>query len=163
MSEVRWDPSKVSPYNALQYAACYDERRVAVIGKKIQAMELSIINSGPAVEPEPKNQGDNFTTIAIINDRGRASIKSLSCEGREISLPVGAVMVGRNPDCCAIYLDDMKVSRMHAVLTVHPSRAVKLRDLDSGNGTFVNGRRMVEIYLTVGDQITIGDIEFIVN
>lgn len=52
----------------------------------------------------------------------------------------GSYLVGRSPSC-AIQIhkaDDEKVSRKHFVLTFSPT-GIKIRDLDSRNGTLVNG------------------------
>ena len=58
-----------------------------------------------------------------------------------------------------VVLDDPLVSRQHATLTLG-SPAV-LRDLDSFNGTFVNGRRVDGAYqLAAGDEIIFGNQAF---
>lgn len=73
---------------------------------------------------------------------------------------VGAVSIGRSPEN-VLHLDDLQVSRKHAVIE-REGRGVILRDLGSGNGTFVAGRRVLEYKLTPGDIIKIGqqDIRF---
>lgn len=73
---------------------------------------------------------------------------------------VGAVSVGRSPDN-VMHLDDLQVSRKHAIIE-RDGRGVILRDLGSGNGTFVAGRRVLEYKLAPGDIIKIGqqDIRF---
>ena len=50
---------------------------------------------------------------------------------------IGTMMVGRGPDN-TIVLNDETVSQCHAVLLIEPE-GVLLLDLDSTNGTFVNG------------------------
>jgi diguanylate cyclase (GGDEF)-like protein len=66
--------------------------------------------------------------------------------------------VGREPTA-GIYLDDGLVSRSHARLT--PDQVgVRLFDLCSTNGTFVNDRQVDSSYLDDGDQITIGKTIF---
>jgi diguanylate cyclase (GGDEF)-like protein len=62
--------------------------------------------------------------------------------------------VGRDPNA-AIYLDDGLVSRSHARFTPD-GVGVRLFDLCSTNGTFVNERQIDSTYLDDGDQITIG-------
>jgi diguanylate cyclase (GGDEF)-like protein len=66
--------------------------------------------------------------------------------------------VGREPTA-GIYLDDGLVSRSHARLTPDPV-GVRLFDLCSTNGTFVNDRQVDSTYLDNGDQITIGKTIF---
>lgn len=70
---------------------------------------------------------------------------------------VGAVSVGRSPDN-VMHLDDLQVSRKHAIIE-RDGRGVMLRDLGSGNGTFVGGRRVLEYKLAAGDIIKIGQQE----
>jgi diguanylate cyclase (GGDEF)-like protein len=66
--------------------------------------------------------------------------------------------VGREPTA-GIYLDDGLVSRSHARFTPDPV-GVRLFDLCSTNGTFVNDRQVDSSYLDDGDQITIGKTIF---
>ncbi|NIA12786.1 MAG: FHA domain-containing protein, partial [Nitrospiraceae bacterium] len=68
-----------------------------------------------------------------------------------------ALTIGRNLDS-SIYLEDPQVSRRHAIVESTPNGTF-VRDLGSGNGTFVGDRRVVECRLTDGDIITIGGVE----
>lgn len=68
-------------------------------------------------------------------------------------------LIGRSSE--ALPLNDSTVSRRHAELTPDEGKWY-LRDLDSANGTFVNGRRIRErIKLTPGDQIRCGSTLFV--
>jgi len=42
-------------------------------------------------------------------------------------------------------------------------KAVKIRDLDSRNGTFLNGKRIKEAAVTAGDYIGIGSLTFLLQ
>lgn len=55
----------------------------------------------------------------------------------------------------AIQLRDTEVSRKHAVLE-QSGEAFVLRDLNSSNGTFVNGKRVHEKQLETGDRVQMG-------
>ncbi len=70
--------------------------------------------------------------------------------------PIGnaALVIGRSKDC-DVPLADGNVSRRHAELGRSDGGFV-LRDLDSTNGTLVNGRRVRHATVGVGDEITIG-------
>ena len=57
--------------------------------------------------------------------------------GRTLSLPTGSHLVGRMSDCF-FTLDDDLTSRYHARLHVTASD-LTVEDLDSSNGTFLNG------------------------
>jgi hypothetical protein len=65
------------------------------------------------------------------------------------------LQIGRAPGC-DIVLDDRNVSRRHAEIR-RRGPVVVLVDLDSTNGTIVNGRRVREHPLADGDRITLGN------
>jgi hypothetical protein len=62
--------------------------------------------------------------------------------------------IGRSPDC-DIFLDDVTVSRNHAVLVERDGQYV-VEDQGSLNGTFVNRRRIDSAALGNGDELQIG-------
>jgi FHA domain/zinc-ribbon domain len=62
--------------------------------------------------------------------------------------------IGRSPDC-EIFLDDVTVSRNHAVLVERDGRFA-VEDQGSLNGTFVNRRRIDSVQLENGDEVQIG-------
>ncbi len=72
---------------------------------------------------------------------------------REVLL-VGTVTVGRSPDC-EISAADPRLSRTHATFNVVGADVV-VRDLDSSNGTLVNGERITEHRLVAADSVEIG-------
>lgn len=66
----------------------------------------------------------------------------------------GEVLIGRAPTC-AISLDDSSISRRHAAVQ-HVEDGFVLIDLQSTNGTQVNGRPIKQHLLVAGDRIRIG-------
>ena len=62
--------------------------------------------------------------------------------------------IGRTPDA-AVFLDDVTVSRNHALL-VQRQDGYYIDDLGSLNGTYVNRRRIESHRLEDGDEIQIG-------
>ncbi|HVM57359.1 MAG TPA: FHA domain-containing protein [Gaiellaceae bacterium] len=62
--------------------------------------------------------------------------------------------IGRSPDC-GVFLDDVTVSRRHAVLVRRNGRWY-IEDQGSLNGTFVNRRRVESAELEDGDELQIG-------
>ena len=62
--------------------------------------------------------------------------------------------IGRSPEC-EIFLDDVTVSRNHAVLIARAG-GYAVEDLGSLNGTFVNRRRIDTAVLQGGDELQIG-------
>lgn len=78
-------------------------------------------------------------------------------------LPAGSIKtVGRTARADFI-LEAPLVSRVHCRLTADPSDQLILEDLDSTNGTLVNGRRVARQVLKPGDVVTIGRVEFAVS
>jgi hypothetical protein len=66
----------------------------------------------------------------------------------------GRTRIGRSPDC-EVFLDDVTVSRNHAVL-VERDGEFFVEDQSSLNGTFVNRRRIDSVRIENGDEIQIG-------
>ena len=75
----------------------------------------------------------------------------------------GVMFIGRDPERVRIYLPHPHVSRCHACITFEAGTAT-LTDLNSGNGTFVDGQRIqAPTVLRPGAQIDIGPyaLEFV--
>jgi Protein of unknown function (DUF3662)/FHA domain len=73
---------------------------------------------------------------------------------RTIDLTARPTLIGRGSDC-EVVLADAHASRHHARLEVRGGVFV-LTDLGSTNGTRVNGHRVREVVLGVGDRIELG-------
>lgn len=69
--------------------------------------------------------------------------------------------LGRDASC-QIRINDFLVSRRHCSLASTPN-GILLTDLDSANGTYVNGRRVAKIWLEEGDLVTVGNTDLIVH
>ncbi len=84
-------------------------------------------------------------------------------KGEELSLEAYEITFGRSKKA-DIYLDDERLSRVHCKIA-RVGMGYRLVDLDSRNGTFVNGVRVLEHPLSSFDEIQIGDtkIKFLVH
>jgi FHA domain len=71
------------------------------------------------------------------------------------------LLLGRHAGCDVV-LPDPSVSRRHAWLTFRDGHWI-LRDLDSTNGTCVNGERVVRCELEPGDRLRLGSAELLVD
>jgi pSer/pThr/pTyr-binding forkhead associated (FHA) protein len=76
-----------------------------------------------------------------------------------VSLGADPILIGRDPGNDVV-LDDRRVSRKHAEIRLRLGRYT-LYDLQSTNGTYVNGRRVAEKVLDDGDRISIGGLEVV--
>jgi DNA-binding NtrC family response regulator len=73
-------------------------------------------------------------------------------------LAAGETRLGRAVGTGGVNLvDDGQASRVHAALAVRAGALPRLRDLQSSNGTFVNGERIGEAELRDGDILRIGN------
>jgi Nif-specific regulatory protein len=77
-----------------------------------------------------------------------------------IPLPDGEITVGRDP-ANAVAVVDASVSRKHCLLRRAEDGRFQIRDLDSRNGTVVNGLAVKEQWLRHGDEIATGDSVFL--
>jgi pSer/pThr/pTyr-binding forkhead associated (FHA) protein len=78
-------------------------------------------------------------------------------EGKVIDLIEERISMGRAVDN-TVRLEDGTVSHHHAIVLVEGPE-YKLRDLNSTNGTRVNGLRIVESKLHDGDAVRLGSVE----
>ena len=79
--------------------------------------------------------------------------------GKEIPIPAPRFLIGRSNDCHLRPKSD-SISRNHCTILTRDNQ-VWIRDLNSRNGTFVNGERITEEEeIKDGDQLQIGKLEF---
>src|SRR4051812_27448885 len=76
-------------------------------------------------------------------------------------LPGGVKTIGRATGADFI-VDAALVSRVHCRLTALPGGELELRDLESTNGTYVNGVRIGQpLILISGDRVKVGRVELV--
>jgi membrane fusion protein (multidrug efflux system) len=88
----------------------------------------------------------------LIGKGGERSLKM--AEGVEYS-------IGRSPGA-DIVVDDAQCSGRHALVFLRGDRCT-VRDLDSANGTFVNGEQVNQAEIRPGDRLMVGRTEFAVS
>jgi len=74
-------------------------------------------------------------------------------DGRIVPVRDG-IVIGRVPGCDCV-IDDSKASRKHARIVVE-SGVVEIEDLESSNGTLLNGKPVTRRLLRPGDEVQIG-------
>ncbi len=74
---------------------------------------------------------------------------------------VGETTSAGRHEASDLLLDDVSVSRHHAVFTRTASGRITLRDLNSLNGTYVNGVRVEETTLHSADEVQIGKFKLV--
>jgi two-component system, NtrC family, response regulator HydG len=83
-----------------------------------------------------------------------------SFKGTTFALAEDETSIGRDLSN-TVSLNDPSVSRRHCLIKNGSANGFQVVDLESYNGTFVNGLPVAEQSLTHGDQIALGDIRFI--
>lgn len=110
----------------------------------------------PAKETGTEPSGSEIAgafKYALVFERGLRA-------GMTYVLADGETKVGRSEDS-DLFLGDVSVSRKHALFTV-AGDALRVEDLGSLNGTYLNGNRVEESSLAPGDEVWIGKFHFIV-
>jgi DNA-binding CsgD family transcriptional regulator len=102
-----------------------------------------------AVRPVRIARGRSPGEVACLEVLGGKAV------GRVLPLTTGSTLIGRSTKA-DLQLDDDGVSRRHAKLVIGDEGVVNLIDLDSTNGTFLNGARIDVAIVREGDRIQIG-------
>ena len=85
-------------------------------------------------------------------------VKNGKQKGKVVSLlNVQRLLIGREA-CCGLQITDQGVSREHAEI-FSVGEMIFIRDLDSRNGSFVNGGKVKEELLREGDSLRVGNTE----
>lgn len=80
--------------------------------------------------------------------------------GKTIKLKPGSTYIGRSGSACELKLNDQKVSRLHARVTLVDDGAVVLSDENSSNGVILHGKRLETAeFLFDGDVFHLGDTD----
>ena len=113
-----------------------------MIDEKTESIDLDEI----VREKIPKQQGQQkFYLIMIDGDNA----------GKIYSLDKKTITIGRS-DEFDIQLADSSCSRKQAMIKFNDNSKPVLKDLDSTNGTFVNGAKITEKIIEDGDKILLG-------
>ncbi len=120
-----------------------------MIGKPFDEGVATSVTTTAAAAPRPPR---TFVLTAVNGpDAGKTFEIDVSRGG-------GRVLLGQSP-ACTVRLEDVTVSRRHAAFDVIDG-ALRLTDLGSTNGTFVNGVRAHEVALAGGETIQVGSDVF---
>ena len=83
--------------------------------------------------------------------------------GTKIPLKPGQPFrIGRTPKADHTFPDDKLMSGLHFVIEC-TEKGCRIRDLNSSNGTFLNGKKVAEATLQNGDEIVAGRTKFLVR
>jgi predicted component of type VI protein secretion system len=82
-------------------------------------------------------------------------------ERRSFSISREMTVIGRRQDC-DLMIPLGEISRKHCRI-IRDGESLRLEDLGSSNGTFLNGRRIQESTLDAGDTIQVGPVAFVIQ
>jgi len=111
--------------------------------------------------------GFGYAFCGEMVDAGRRAVAPgtlwrLLVAGLPVALLAGENVIGRDPDA-TVHIDHSLISRRHARVTVDGDHAV-LEDLQSRNGTFLNGHRVQSpTPLHDGDVLSLGNLALMVE
>jgi transcriptional regulator with GAF, ATPase, and Fis domain len=100
----------------------------------------------------PEGEGAKVERLRVVVIEGPDTGKELELDGRAPS----RILVGTSP-ACALQLTDPTVSRRHAAFEPTPRGSFRLDDLDSTNGTVVDGVRIGEAFVRGGELVRFGN------
>ena len=89
---------------------------------------------------------------------GESQPRLICSDGRSFAVGDLPLIIGRSPDV-EVVVNDSNVSRQHAEVW-RTSEGVAIRDLQSTNGTYVNGHRVTAVSLSPRDDVTVGLLHF---
>ena len=105
---------------------------------------------------------DKSAIEAVLNgapDKAMVVVHRGANKGSRYLISEERTSIGRSPES-EIFLDDVTVSRSHAVIERNGS-SFALNDLGSLNGTYINNQSLKTSSLTSGDEIQIGKFHLI--
>jgi serine/threonine-protein kinase len=113
-------------------------------------------STAPFSEPAPGVPAPTAEPLQIFVNAGAG-------RGPEIVVD-HEVMLGRLSTLDGALADDVRISRRHGRITRSPDGGLLIEDLDSANGTFVNGTRIAGPQrLGTGDEVRIGSTVLLVS
>jgi len=107
---------------------------------------------------EPDDEGHDefpFPNDELESGQALLLVKRGPNAGSTFLLDAPTTTTGRDPES-AVFLDDITVSRQHAIVERRADGAWFVRDVGSLNGTYVNGEQVEETKLARGDELQIG-------
>ena len=154
-------------YTLLAFPSVEIERDEDLPAGDLRVSCALVDTSGDEITPDAKTLGAVEAGHTMVLDREKllrekprapkATLTVRDDDRKQVSLGADPLAIGRDPQN-DIVLDDRRVSRKHAEIRLRLGRYT-LYDLQSTNGTYVNGRRVAEIVLSDGDRVAIGGVE----
>ena len=148
-----WEPGQTLRLGGIQF----ELRRSEAPAPAVRQRDVERARVGGELDTARRVRRDAAANSLRIAWRAKAPL-----EGRKehaITVPIGkSLAVGRDAKS-DIVLDDPSVSRRHAKIATRPDGA-RVRDLNSENGSTIDGKRISEDHWGIGQALEIGDFVF---
>lgn len=99
-----------------------------------------------------------FKTTSMISEDPKITFQGSGILHTDVSSLIQKkriIVIGRSEDCDVV-LNQASISRKHAQIQALPDGRFKIKDLQSVNGTFVNGKRISTEIISENDRVMIG-------
>ena len=147
--------------------------QLSLQGEQVMVIDLNSTNGTqlngqriPPNTPSAAHPGDvlrigdltgNWVSL-VFEGTGEEAIRTLSLGKFDLSRTTN-ILIGRDPNCY-LPLNHPTVSFHHAQIFKQDG-SLAIRDLNSTNGTFINGKRIAIVPLSSGDEIQIGPFKLV--
>lgn len=129
-----------------------------VVGLLLLILLVRLIGAALAARRQRKAEADEAMAQPYEGPtRGRLIVRDGPATGESFHLVADTTYIGRSPEN-EIALPDPSVGKRHASIRIK-DRSYLLEDLQSVNGVFVNGQRVLKANLKDGDSIRLGGTE----
>ena len=152
-------------------ASCFYEEKTQTppVSGRLQANAFRVKTGRPDGEDgsrftrEPASFGE--TSLLRPEEKKPCGLYGIgTCRGEQISLEEVPCVVGKIGEYVDQILDDSSVSRMHARFALDREGRMTIRDLNSTNGTWLNGERLLpneSRAIQEGDHVRLGRMQFV--
>jgi pSer/pThr/pTyr-binding forkhead associated (FHA) protein/S1-C subfamily serine protease len=138
-------PTAVKHGDVIRLGESGPEYQVAVVSADLEAT----LAEHPGIESQPREAEQRAYGVTLL----------ATSSGRRFEARGTRIRLGRGRECeiHPVEPNDTIVSRVHAELTVGPSGGLVIRDIESKNGTYLNGERIAKpMPIRLGDKIMLG-------
>ncbi len=154
-------PNEVHVWLSPADANRFDGFQKALISELEETVRQHAINEGynfvgPVVVEIFVDDDLRTGDLAVKTDflGGDAHPRLIADDGRTFTIGDRPVVIGRSPEVDVV-INDSNVSRRHAEVW-RTAEGIAIRDLQSTNGTYVNGHRVTAVSLSPRDDVTVG-------
>jgi len=171
-----WEPDLAAPVPPLKPVLIKVDVFLAKQKALINPTGIAPSSNGHAAKPIQPGDGANSRTatksitataetrVALdekLLSKHRLTLVSVANPANKYKLGQATSLIGRNPGC-DITIPDPSLSRQHCLLQI-TERGLHVKDLNTVNGTKVNGIVLKEGYINVGDKLTVGHLAFVLE